>query len=230
MTTHDVFLDESGDVGWSLDKPYRKGGSSRFIVLGAIALPHGKNKSLQRIVRDLYRHRNGRELRSELKSTALNGHERQQVADRLLQLVKKDPDISLHAIVAEKAVVNFALRERCESFYVHMAEQLLHPLLARHDIVDFYPDARSIKEKDRYALHNYLETRLAIAGHVPEICTVPSDSRSMAEIQCADILCSMIWAHFEYGAAEPFNTLAPAIKLTLLYMRPTPTAQSDTAI
>jgi hypothetical protein len=31
-----VFIDESGDLGWTLDKPNRNGGSSRFITLTGI--------------------------------------------------------------------------------------------------------------------------------------------------------------------------------------------------
>ena len=26
-----IFIDESGDLGWILDKPYKKGGSSQYL-------------------------------------------------------------------------------------------------------------------------------------------------------------------------------------------------------
>lgn len=34
-----VYLDESGDLGWVLDKPYRNGGSSRFMTIAFVACP-----------------------------------------------------------------------------------------------------------------------------------------------------------------------------------------------
>ena len=31
-----VYLDESGDLGWKFDAPYRCGGSSRYLTISAI--------------------------------------------------------------------------------------------------------------------------------------------------------------------------------------------------
>ncbi|MDT1780317.1 hypothetical protein NLX66_014025 [Acinetobacter baumannii] len=47
-------MDESGDLGWNMEKPYQKGGSSRMLTLAAICLPENKVKYVQRIVRALY--------------------------------------------------------------------------------------------------------------------------------------------------------------------------------
>lgn len=33
-----VYLDESGDLGWKFDAPYRSGGSSRYLTIAAIAV------------------------------------------------------------------------------------------------------------------------------------------------------------------------------------------------
>lgn len=210
-------MDEAGDTGWSLSLPYGKGGSSRFLILAAISIPPGKNKYVERIVRDLYRGRKGRALSSELKSTELNGWEKKNVAEKLVTLIQKHPDICLHAIVAEKANVNNALRVKSESFYTHMAEQMLYADLAKHPAVEFYPDARTIKQKDRHALPNYLETRLAIGGHVPVIDTIPSESGTFLEIQCADIISAILFANYEFSDATCMTILAPVITVTRLY-------------
>ncbi|MBW3010579.1 DUF3800 domain-containing protein, partial [Acinetobacter baumannii] len=45
-----IYLDESGDLGWNMEKPYQKGGSSRMLTLAAICLPENKVKYVQRIV------------------------------------------------------------------------------------------------------------------------------------------------------------------------------------
>ena len=51
-----VYLDESGDLGWVLDKPYMHGGSSRYLTIAYVVCPSEKTKLLKRIVRDVYNH------------------------------------------------------------------------------------------------------------------------------------------------------------------------------
>lgn len=216
MTTT-IFMDEAGDTGWSLIAPYGNKGSSRFLILAAITLPSDKNHLVERIMRGIYRGRKGRSFKKELKSTELNQSEKKQIATKLLTLTEKHPDITLHGIVAEKANVNNALRAKSESLYTHMAEQMLHVELAKHAVVEFYPDARTVKFKDRHALPNYLETRLAISGHVPTIKTIPSESGAFLEIQCADVICAILFAHFERQDSTCLDILQPAIHITKLY-------------
>ena len=216
MTTT-IFMDEAGDTGWSLDAPYGHRGSSRFLILAAIVIPPGKNVYVERIMRGIYRGRKGRALSKELKSTELNQWEKKQIATKLLAMTRQHPDITLHGIVAEKGNVNSALRARSESFYTHMAEQMLYSELAKHTVVEFYPDARTLKQKDRHALPNYLETRLAIGGHVPTITTIPSESGSFLEIQCADVISAILFAQYERSDSTCLDILAPAITITKLY-------------
>lgn len=66
-----IYLDESGDLGFTLDKPYQKGGSSRMLTLSALCVPEHKIKYIQRIVRAIYQKRK-RPLKNELKSVDLN--------------------------------------------------------------------------------------------------------------------------------------------------------------
>lgn len=216
MTSTSVFLDESGCLGWILDKPYLKGGSSKFLVLAAVSIPPGLEKHVQRIIRALYKWR-GRTHSSELKSTALNGHEREQVAKDIASLAGKQPDITFHAVVAEKANVHAALSQNPEALYIHMAEQMLGGVMAKYSRVDFYPDARTVKPKDKNALHNYLETRLAIAGHCTVVTTTPSESGTFFEIQCADILASIVWAKYEHGSPLFDKVLTGTVEVVKLF-------------
>lgn len=216
MTKTSIFLDESGCLGWTLDKPYGTGGSSRFLVLAAISVPVGADKHVERIIRSLYKKRN-RTHSNELKSTDLNGTDRKRVAADIATLTTKYPEVTFHAVVAEKANVNSALRAKTEALYNHMAEQMLSRVMANYDHVDFYPDARTVKPKDKHALHNYLETRLAIGGHCPKVTTTPSESGRFFQIQCADILASIVWAKYEYNDSLFDQTLATAVDLLKLF-------------
>lgn len=161
-------------------------------------MPYGTDLYVERVIRELYRRRN-RAHRSELKSTDLNDSDRRRIAKDIATLARKHPEITFHAVVAEKANVNQALSLKSEAFYNHMAEQMLGGVMAQYSRIDFFPDARTVKPKDKHALHNYLETRLAIAGHCPVITTTPSESGAFFQIQCADILASIVWAKYEYG-------------------------------
>jgi len=216
MAEASIFLDESGDLGWVLDKPRGNGGSSKYIILAAIVVPHGQNHHLERIVRHLYKQR-GRAANSELKSTALNGHERTTFARALVKLLDRNLNFSLHAVVAEKANVINALSSKTEVLYNHMAERMLHDTIATFAKVEFFPDARTVKKSDKHALHNYLETRLAIAGHRVDITTEPCESGRFKEIQAADILASIVWAKYEENNPLFDNELLDAVQLIKLY-------------
>lgn len=141
-----IFLDESGDMGWSLDRPRGRGGFSQYLVLAAIIVPADMNKFLERPVRNLYVRR-GRSLGRELKSTALNGHERESFGRALAALPAKHAGLSLHAIVTEKCKVPSSLRGKPDVLYNHMAEQMLHQQICRWREVDIYPDARTLRRE-----------------------------------------------------------------------------------
>lgn len=215
MTVANIFLDESGCLGWTLNQPYGKGGSSRFIVLAAIVVPDGANKHLERVVRQIYKYR-GRKSETELKSTGLNGHERETFAKALVKLKDNNPLFSYHAVVVEKSGVIASLSNKTEVLYNHMAERMLNAPMATFSRIEFYPDQRMVKPRDKNALHNYLETRLAIDGHMVDIETIPSDSGTFKEIQAADYLASIVWAKYEMNNPLFDQVLANNVTLTKL--------------
>ena len=50
-----AYLDESGDLGWRFDAPYRKGGLSRFLTIAFVICLSEKKHLPKRIVSKLYR-------------------------------------------------------------------------------------------------------------------------------------------------------------------------------
>lgn len=66
-----IYLDESGDLGWVLNKPYRHGGSSRYLTIAYVACPPEKKHLLKRIVRKVYE-RTKTDPKTELKGSALS--------------------------------------------------------------------------------------------------------------------------------------------------------------
>jgi hypothetical protein len=46
-----VYLDESGDLGWTFDKPYRHGGSSRYLTISVLIVPKDLSHLPKRILK-----------------------------------------------------------------------------------------------------------------------------------------------------------------------------------
>jgi hypothetical protein len=67
-----IYMDESGDLGWKFDAPYRKGGSSRFLTIAFIICPSNKSHKLDRIVRRIYESREASFKETEIKDAAIH--------------------------------------------------------------------------------------------------------------------------------------------------------------
>ena len=193
-----IYLDESGDLGWSLDKPYKKGGSSQFLTLAAVVVPTAKTHIISRPIQGFYKARNQKKS-NELKSVDLSLQERAAFVRELLEIRKKHVDIFFHAITVKKSGVNGQFRKHPNGLYNYMTKLMLLEKMGCYSQVDFIPDARSIKVELKHACHDYLKTELAINGFCTSLTTTPQESRNHYEIQFADILASLVWSHFEFS-------------------------------
>ena len=50
-----IYLDESGDLGWKFDAPYRYGGSSKYLTISCLLTPKEKKDLPKHIVRKMYK-------------------------------------------------------------------------------------------------------------------------------------------------------------------------------
>jgi hypothetical protein len=193
-----IYLDESGDLGWTLDKPYGKGGSSQYLTLAAVLVPTHKTHLIARVVRGFYKARK-RPQKHELKSVDLNAHERYSFVQDVLRLQASHPDILFKAITVCKSRVKPAFREHPNGLYNYMVKLMLLEAMGECPQVEFIPDSRSVKVDLKHALHDYLRTELAAADCVTRLSTTPQESKDHLEIQFADILASIVWSHFEFS-------------------------------
>ncbi len=49
-----IYVDESGDLGWSFDAPYRHGGSSRYLTIAATLVSSEMKHHPKRLIKSLY--------------------------------------------------------------------------------------------------------------------------------------------------------------------------------
>ncbi|BCN13384.1 DUF3800 domain-containing protein [Ralstonia nicotianae] len=211
-----IYLDESGCLGWKLDAPYQRGGSSRHFTLAAAIIPDGREALLNRPIRALYQRR-GRSMKNELKSVEVSGAERQGFAATLATIQAKEPSVQFLAITVRKKNVNAAFRAHPNGLYNYMVKLLLLDVMAQHQSVCFIPDARSIKTELKHAMHDYLRTELAVSGATTILQTTPWESKDSLALQFVDMMAGIVWAHHEFRNSHAYQTASPSIQQKRLF-------------
>jgi len=208
-----VYLDESGDLGWSFDRPYGRGGSSRYLVIAALSLPVAEDHCPERAMKDLFKASKW-DRRKEKKWIHAPEPARRHFARKALQLAAARPQIAYHAIVVNKTRVACHLRDEGNLLYIHMVRLLLVDEMARHARVDFIPDPRSIKWGSGNSMHDYLSTWLGFElGARTQLRTHVIESRYCKNLQFTDMLSGVVHAHFEFGRSACFDMLSPRLRL-----------------
>lgn len=210
-----IYLDESGCLGWKLDAPYQRGGSSRFFTLASAIIPDGAEPVLERVVRRAYKHR-GRSARNELKSVQLSSGERMAFAGEFAKLRAKRPDIRFATITVRKEKANSAFRRSPNGLYNFMAKRLLLEVMSEYDSVCFIPDARS-KIELKHSLHEYLCTELAGCGAETMLQTTPWETKDSFSLQFVDWMAGIVWAHPEHRNDDAYKSASPSIAQRWLF-------------
>ena len=96
-----VYLDESGDLGFIFDKPYRKGGSSRYLTIAFLAIPKNLSFLTKRIVKDLYKRRK-QPSSKELKGSQLTLDDKVFFSKKVVKLLTRQPKIKIFAITVNE--------------------------------------------------------------------------------------------------------------------------------
>jgi hypothetical protein len=212
-----VYLDESGDLGWDFTAPYRNGGSSRFLTIGALCVPPTKKHLPKRIVKDLY-DKFGWNTAKEKKWSDMTPSERKEFAELARKMCYANADICLHCITVKKENVMQHIRNDSNKLYNYMIGLLLLKPMAAHDDVTMVPDPRSIKVQSGNSLHDYLQIDLWFVKNVKTLLkTQPQDSKFCRAIQFTDMLCGLIRRYYEDGEQVNYKILAPNVQQKCLY-------------
>lgn len=213
-----VYLDESGDLGWKFDQPYRKGGSSRYLTIATIIIQHSKRHLLKRLMKELYL-KTKTPVNQEIKWAQLNNEHRKWIATKIAQFKEKHgADVQFYCITVHKEKVHPHIRKDPNKLYNYMIKLLLAQELARHEEVMFNVDQRSIKVESGNSLHDYLQTSLWFDYDAKTIMsTTQCDSKNHLGVQLADILSGIVQSHFEDIKSEPYKLIALHSQIKRLY-------------
>lgn len=212
-----MFLDESGDLGWIFDHPYRAGGSSRYLTIAGLCCEEKRQFVPARAIRELYTRR-GWDPKKEKKWTQMDAAERTEFALTADAMLKANTDISLHAIVVNKERVMSHIRADANKLYNYAIGCCMLEHFSRYDNVKLVPDPRSVKVASGNALPDYLQMKLLFdMSAATQLVARPRDSKASLQIQFVDMLAGLIQARYEDGNLADLAILAPHLNLVHLY-------------
>lgn len=213
MTERCIFLDESGDLGWSFARPYRQGGSSRFLTIACLSVDPSVAKNATRTIRGLYDDFDWPR-KEEKKWSKMAPDERVAFAETAKTLHQRHAGlVSFLSITVQKDRVQDHIRADPNKLYNWMISRLLLREMASHRAVTLVPDPRSIKVESGNSLHDYLQTQLWFeCNSTCALTTKPCDSSKSPNVQFADMLSWLVQSHYEDAKSDPIHSLRPCIR------------------
>jgi len=213
-----IYLDESGDLGWKFDAPYRRGGSSRHLTIASLVASQNKKHLPKRLIKKLYTKFKW-PTNIEKKWSDMTFNERVWFAKKANELRLKNPnDIRYISITVKKENVQGHIRNDANKLYNYMIGLSLLDEMRKHPNVSFIPDPRSIKVESGNSLHDYLQTKLWLELNVKTILeTIPCDSATSRNVQFSDMLSGIVQGHFEDGSSQPWAELRNNISYKTLF-------------
>lgn len=206
-----LYLDESGDLGWTFSKPYRQGGSSRYLTITILLIPKNLSHYPQRIVRKFYARRK-RSWANELKGKDLSLSERIAFVDMTRALLAREPSIKISAITVKKENVQAHIRADANKLYNYMVNFAALDKVTSCSSVDFCPDPRTIKVASGNSLIDYLQTKLWFELNcATTLVHKPVESKRNLNLQFVDFISSIIWSRYEDHDFEPYKRLRRSI-------------------
>lgn len=218
MTRSFIYLDESGDLGWKFDAPYRQGGSSRYLTIAALIVSEQSVSAPARGMRRLYKKFKW-PTDKEKKWARMLPDERAAFAEMAKRTAAaSEGGIKFVSITAKKENVAAHIRLDSNKLYNFMIKMLLLDEMAKADEVLFFPDDRSIKVKSGNSLGDYLQTELWFSKDATTVLkTYPCDSSKNLCVQFADMLSGIAQSHYQDRISEPYRLLAAHFQPRLIF-------------
>lgn len=212
-----VYLDESGDLGWTLNKPYRNGGSSRYLTIAYAICPAEKKHLLRRLVVKFYK-RKGFDPKIEIKGSSLSTADKCKFAEMIRNLVSMNPDIKIGHITVNKSRVPQHIRVDANKLYNFMIRKAVLPLVDSEPIVNLIRDNKTVKVKSGNSLIDYLQTELWFEhSSQTKIVDIPSDSKKVKNLIFIDWLNNLIWGKYEDRNNDPYDVIKNVISSKKLF-------------
>lgn len=210
-----VYLDESGDLGWILDQPFRRGGSSRYLTLSFVFVPYNVKRYPRNIILSMYKQFGWT---SEKKASSATPKQKILFCEKAVEMLEKHNSIRIHALTVKKANVKQHIREDPNKLYNYMTGLVLPKYVESEPQIQFIPDERTVKVASGNSLTEYLQIKLWFEHNLTtKIINMPGRSHENYTLQFADWIAHCVWIKHEDGISKPHQILRPHIDVAHLY-------------
>ncbi len=212
-----VYLDESGDLGWKLSAPFRYGGSSRYLCLAFLILPKIHHKLTRGVITAMYQKYGWKD---EKKSSTADPSMKLEFARAVVSLLASHPEIKIDCIIANKEKVATHIRNDPNKLYNYMCRLVVPGYVKGLPQFEFIPDKRSVKVESGNSLSDYLQTHLWFDCSCScRLINRPAESARNYNLQFVDWIANSVWANFESGKSEAYKILSasPSVRIRKLY-------------
>jgi hypothetical protein len=202
-----IYIDESGDLGWTLDKPNRHGGSSKYITITGIVISRDEEKYISRFISDIYTkyhltpniEKKGANFTSEHSSFITS-----QLNNKIFN---KSNSFKIISITVNKAKVFESLMKDKNIFYNYVLGLLLKPEIVLHNTVEIVLDKRTIKVSHGQSFPDYIITEIWGQGLDVGISCEFLESTNNKMIWFADWYANFIWRNHEDTESSSYDFL-----------------------
>lgn len=206
-----IYLDESGDLGWKFDSAYRHGGSSRYLTIAFVICPPEKKHLIKRLVKDIYR-KTKTNPKIELKGSSLSQETKKIIAKKTVNLLATHSDINICSITVKKENVQPHIKDDPNKLYNYMIRIAVLDKVTKFSYVNLIRDNRSIKVRSGNCLIDYLQTVLWFDLHSKaKVIDIPSDSKSVNNLIFIDWINNIVWGYYEDNNSDAYNILKNSI-------------------
>ncbi|QJW85547.1 DUF3800 domain-containing protein [Ramlibacter terrae] len=208
MTRISAFFDESGDLGWKFDAPFRQGGSSRFFVIAGASGPDHAHRSFGKVIRKLWASQ-GWTSHKEKKWNNIPDKAKLEFAQLAAKMAEQNKDVHLAVAVLKKEDLAAHLREDQHLLYAHLATQLVGDVLAGCTDAEICPDELNAGAGSSNLLQHLMRHELWFRrGCSPSIRQVRRQKHLKDALEFCDMLAGAAAAHFEQNKSEAWNLIA----------------------
>jgi hypothetical protein len=179
-----IFVDESGDLGWQFDNPYRAGGSSRYLTVACLIVPPQHYRRPKKVITRLYKKYGWA---SEKKAAEASELQKELFCKNALDLLTAFPEIKLDVITVNKINVQGHIQQDPNKLYNYMLGLVVFDYVTKEGNFDLITDERSIRVKSQNSLKDYLQVKLWFdIGCQTVVNHQPTDSSTNYTVQFAD--------------------------------------------
>lgn len=201
-----IYIDESGDLGWTLDKPNRNGGSSRYITLTGLVISENEEKYITRFISDIYKKY---KLTPNIEKKGANflPEHSSFISNQLIKLSTKCHSFMIISITVNKSNVFDALKKDKNIFYNYVLGLLLKNEIIKHKTVEIILDKRTIKVSHGESFPDYIKTQIWGEGHNIDISCCFLESTHNKMLWFADWYANFVWRNYEDNENSSYNII-----------------------